>query len=124
MHARPASAKTWRLCLTLLRAHRQVSRRLARAINASLVVIASQPPAAREMLQGFAAEPGMTPGPAAVVAAEAGHVRLAVQTYTRLLASLGPSDCNLMARELICTKPVCVNLAVIHIKRQAPAACL
>lgn len=95
-------------CLTSCQAHSylQVSRRLARAINASLVVIASQPLAARELLQGFAADPGMAPGPTAVVAAEAGHVRLAVQTYTRLLASLSTSDCNLMAQELICTKPV------------------
>ena len=83
-----------------------MSRRLARAVNASLVVIASQPLAAREMLQGFAADSGMAPGPTAVVTAEAGHVRLAVQTYTRLLGSLSTCDCNLLAQELICTKPV------------------
>ncbi|KAK9832178.1 hypothetical protein WJX74_001843 [Apatococcus lobatus] len=83
----------------------KVSRRLARAINGSLVVIAAQPLAAREQLQGFALDPSVPPGPAAVVAAEVGHVRLAVQTYVRLLASLSTSDCNLMAQELICTKP-------------------
>ena len=70
------------------------------------MVIAAQPHAAREQLQGFAPDPSMAPGPVAVVAAEAGHVRLAVQTYIRLLASLETSDCNLMAQELICSKPV------------------
>ncbi len=81
----------------------QVSRRLARAINASLIIITAQPFAAREPLRGFAADDSL---PAATVAAEVGHVRLAVQTYIRLLAALNTSDCSLMAQELICAKPV------------------
>ena len=73
------------------------------------VATEAQPFSAREQLRsmhGSVPDPSMPSGPVAVVNAEASHVRLAVQTYIRLLAALNTCDCNLMARELICARPV------------------
>ena len=84
----------------------QVSRRLARAINASLIIIAAQPPAARDQLQGLLSDLSAASSTGALIAAEAGHVQLAVQTYIHLLGSLNAGDCNIMSQELIRAKPV------------------